>query len=147
MWSEALVGAREFASWHTPALASLVRITLATPGGGGEDGRRAEGGSQADARADGGVAEGVPRSGEGEGRIEEARRARLLLRWNGGAAFKDDLRRAGAEWTLVEFGGAVHSFTDKHANRHGRAMYDPKVAARAYEMMRDFFAEKFGAGK
>lgn len=63
------------------------------------------------------------------------------------AAFKDDLRKAGADWTLVEFGGAVHSFTDKHANNPGRSMYDAKVAARAYEMMRDFFAERFGTTK
>lgn len=59
-------------------------------------------------------------------------------------AFKEDLRRVKADWTLVEFGGAVHSFTDRHANTPGRSMYDAKVAARSYVMMNDFFAETFG---
>jgi dienelactone hydrolase len=58
-------------------------------------------------------------------------------------AFMDDMRKVNADWTLVHFGGAVHSFTDPDANTPGRSMYDPKVAKRAYEMMRDFFAESF----
>ncbi len=58
-------------------------------------------------------------------------------------AFKEDLRKAKADWTLVEFGGAVHSFTDRKANTPGRSMYDPKVAARSYEMMGNFFSETF----
>jgi dienelactone hydrolase len=58
-------------------------------------------------------------------------------------AFTDDMRRVGADWTLVEFGGAVHSFTDVNAKTPGRALYDEKVARRAYQMMHDFFDEAF----
>lgn len=60
-------------------------------------------------------------------------------------AFAEDLRRSGADWTLVQFGGAVHSFTDPGANTPGRSMYDAKTAERAFQMMRNFFAESFDA--
>ncbi|MFN7131843.1 MAG: dienelactone hydrolase family protein [Myxococcales bacterium] len=62
-------------------------------------------------------------------------------------AFKDDLRNAGADWTLVEFGGAVHSFTDRKANVPRKNQFDPAVAARAYRLMNDFFSETFAAGR
>ncbi|MFA5940406.1 MAG: dienelactone hydrolase family protein [Sinimarinibacterium sp.] len=58
-------------------------------------------------------------------------------------AFVDEMRAAKADWQLVRFGGAVHSFTDPDANQPGKAMYDAKVARRAFEMMRDFLAEAF----
>ncbi len=58
-------------------------------------------------------------------------------------AFVADLRERGADWTLVHFGGAVHSFTDKKANVPGRNMYDARVARRAFDMMHDFFAQQF----
>lgn len=58
-------------------------------------------------------------------------------------AFQDDLRKVGADWTLVSYGGAVHSFTDTNANVPGRTMYHPVVAARSYEAMNDFFDEHF----
>ena len=57
------------------------------------------------------------------------------------------MRKVGADWVLVEFGGAVHSFTDVDANVPGRSMYDAKTANPAYEMMRDFFKERFSAAK
>jgi len=60
------------------------------------------------------------------------------------AAFQQALRDAKVDWELVNFGGAVHSFTDPKANMPGRAMYDEKVAKRAYVMMNDFFADLFG---
>lgn len=56
-------------------------------------------------------------------------------------AFVEDLRQAGADWQLVEYGGAVHSFTDLGANVPGRSKYDEKTARRAYQAMRAFFAE------
>ncbi len=62
-------------------------------------------------------------------------------------AWVADLREKKADWTLVSFGGAVHSFTDKKANVPGRNMYDAKVARRAYDMMRDFFAQSFEAAR
>jgi dienelactone hydrolase len=58
-------------------------------------------------------------------------------------AFAEDLRKIGADWTLVQFGGAVHSFTDPGASNPGKSMYDEKTAKRAYLMMRNFFAEAF----
>jgi dienelactone hydrolase len=56
-------------------------------------------------------------------------------------AFVEDLRKVKADWQLVEYGGAVHSFTDVDARTPGRAMYDEKTAKRAYAAMRAFFSE------
>lgn len=61
------------------------------------------------------------------------------------AAFEAEMRGANVDWQLVRFGGAVHSFTDVHANQPGKSQYDAKVASRAYEMMRDFLREAFAA--
>ena len=58
-------------------------------------------------------------------------------------AFQDDLRKSGADWTLVSFGGAVHSFTDPKANVPGRAMYDAKTAKRAYAIAAEYLSESF----
>ena len=58
-------------------------------------------------------------------------------------AFVDDLRKVNADWQLVEYGGAVHSFTDPDANMPGRAKYDEKTAKRAYAAMRSLFGEVF----
>lgn len=58
-------------------------------------------------------------------------------------AFTDDLRKAGADWTFVEFSGAVHSFTDVDAKVPGKSQYDERTAQRAYAMMRTFFSESF----
>ncbi len=44
------------------------------------------------------------------------------------------------DWTLVQFSGAVHSFTDPSANSDG-ARYDKRTAKRAFEMMDDLFDE------
>jgi dienelactone hydrolase len=56
-------------------------------------------------------------------------------------AWMEDLRRVKADWQLVEYGGAVHSFTDPDAKTPGRNMYDENTARRAYAAMRAFFAE------
>lgn len=58
-------------------------------------------------------------------------------------AFQEDLHRVGADWSLVSYGGAVHSFTDVDANNPGVSQYDAKVAGRAYRAMHDFFDELF----
>jgi dienelactone hydrolase len=60
------------------------------------------------------------------------------------ADFKEEMRKAKADWQLVAYGNAVHSFTDVDANLAGQAQYNPKVAKRAYKAMSDFFAEAFG---
>ncbi len=61
------------------------------------------------------------------------------------AAFETEMRAGNVDWQLVRFGGAVHSFTDVHANQPGKSQYDAKVANRAYEMMHDFLREAFAA--
>ena len=61
------------------------------------------------------------------------------------AAFEEEMRKAGVDWQLVSFGGAVHSFTLKHAgndNSKGSA-YNEKADLRSWEMYRDFLAEIF----
>jgi|JI10StandDraft_1071094.scaffolds.fasta_scaffold36975_6 dienelactone hydrolase len=60
-------------------------------------------------------------------------------------AFQVEMRAAKADWQLVSFGNAVHSFTDVDANMAGQAQYNADVARRAYAMMDDFFAETLGA--
>lgn len=59
--------------------------------------------------------------------------------------FKDEMRAAKADWTLVEFGGAVHSFTVKDAGSDpskGMA-YDEKADHRSWEMLQTYLAESF----
>lgn len=61
------------------------------------------------------------------------------------AAFEEEMRQSGANWELVKYGGAVHSFTNPDAgsdNSKGAA-YNPVIAKRAYEAMDDFFKEVF----
>ena len=60
------------------------------------------------------------------------------------AAFEAEMRKAKLDWQSVDFGGAVHSFTDPDAKSPGQAEYNPAVAKRAFKMMHDYFAEAFG---
>ncbi len=60
------------------------------------------------------------------------------------SAFQAEMRTAKANWELVSYGGAVHSFTDVDAKMLGQAHYDEKVAKRAYARMHSFFSELFG---
>lgn len=60
-------------------------------------------------------------------------------------AFLDEMRASKTDWQMMRFGGAVHSFTDPDANQPGKAMYDPRAAKRAFEMMKDFLTESFAA--
>ena len=58
------------------------------------------------------------------------------------AAFEQEMRSAGvADWQLLSYGGAVHSFTDPTASVKGQAEYHPVVAERAFGQMRGFFGE------
>jgi dienelactone hydrolase len=60
-------------------------------------------------------------------------------------AFMDEMRAAGVDWQLVQYSGAVHSFTDKRAgsdNSKGAA-YNEKADRRSWQAMKDFFAEVF----
>lgn len=57
------------------------------------------------------------------------------------AGFMKEMRAAKADWQLVHFGGAVHAFTDKNANRPGEALYDETVDKRSFLMMTNFLSE------
>ncbi|MCR6495615.1 dienelactone hydrolase family protein [Thermomonas sp. S9] len=57
--------------------------------------------------------------------------------------FEQEMDRAGADWTFVNFSGAVHCFALETANKPG-CKYDPRAARRAYAMMHQFFDEQFG---
>lgn len=59
--------------------------------------------------------------------------------------FEKEMRDAKADWQLVSYGGAVHSFTDWNAgadNSKGAA-YNEKADQRSWEAMKTFFAEAF----
>src|SRR5690606_6915294 len=62
------------------------------------------------------------------------------------AAFKDEMDAAGADWQFVDFGGAVHCFTQPASNSPPNCVYDERAAKRAFGMMRAFFDERFAAG-
>ncbi len=56
--------------------------------------------------------------------------------------FQDEMRKVRADWEMVKFGGAVHSFTDPAADSPG-ARYDASAARRAWAVFRDFRDELF----
>jgi dienelactone hydrolase len=61
-------------------------------------------------------------------------------------AFMDEMRAAGVDWQLVQYSGAVHSFTDKRAggdNSKGAA-YNENADRRSWLAMKSFFEEVLG---
>jgi len=61
------------------------------------------------------------------------------------AAFEDEMRKAGVDWQLVAYGGAVHSFTNPGAGADPSkgAAYNEKADKRSWEAMKAFFGEIF----
>lgn len=59
------------------------------------------------------------------------------------AAFVEEMRQAKAQWALISFGGALHSFTDPGANMTGRAEYDAWAARHAEMMLVDLLQQLF----
>lgn len=57
-------------------------------------------------------------------------------------AFQDEMRAAKADWQLVSYGNAVHSFTNPEANS-ATARYDAKADRRSWEAMTAFLKELF----
>ncbi len=60
--------------------------------------------------------------------------------------FGKEMAEAGADWQIVAYGDAVHSFTQKSAGddpSKGSA-YEEKADRRSWEAMKSFFAELFG---
>jgi dienelactone hydrolase len=61
------------------------------------------------------------------------------------AAFQEELRKAGVDWQMTYYSGAVHAFTNPGAgsdNSKGAA-YNEKADRRSWEAMKAFFAEIF----
>lgn len=61
------------------------------------------------------------------------------------SVFQEEMRRAGVDWQMVSYGGAVHSFTNPEAgNDPARgAAYNERADRRSWEAMKQFFAEIF----
>lgn len=55
--------------------------------------------------------------------------------------FIEAMLTTDVDWQLVQFSGAVHSFTDPLAKAKGQAEYHPVVASRAFEYMEELFEE------
>jgi dienelactone hydrolase len=62
------------------------------------------------------------------------------------AALVRELTDAKADWALVQYGGAVHSFSDPGAGGDpaSGSRYDEKAARRSWAAMADFFGEALG---
>ncbi len=58
-------------------------------------------------------------------------------------AFQKEMHDAAVDWQLVNFGGAVHCFTETDAAKPGACMYNAVVARRAYGMMHQLLDEVF----
>ncbi|MBS0193946.1 MAG: dienelactone hydrolase family protein [Proteobacteria bacterium] len=58
--------------------------------------------------------------------------------WKDTEPFFAELRASGSDWQFVNFGGAVHCFTEVGENSPG-CRYDARTAGRAYRMMHAFF--------
>jgi dienelactone hydrolase len=60
-------------------------------------------------------------------------------------AFQEGMRKAGADWQMVYFGGAVHGFTNPGADKFGikGIAYNRKADQRSWSYMQVFFKEIF----
>lgn len=61
-------------------------------------------------------------------------------------AFEAEMNAAGARWTMLAFGGVVHSFTDPTANRPPSSQFSSQACRYGYAMAHMFIADAF-AGK
>ncbi len=61
--------------------------------------------------------------------------------------FQEEMRKAGADWQLVMFGDAVHSFTVPEAgsDKSKGAAYNALADKRSWGMMKQFFSELFSS--
>jgi dienelactone hydrolase len=60
-------------------------------------------------------------------------------------AFRSEMRKGAVDWELVEYGNAVHSFTNPGAGKDNSkgAAYNEKADKRSWQAMRDLFGEIF----
>ena len=63
--------------------------------------------------------------------------------------FQQEMDRAGADWQLVNFAGAVHCFAEADAGNDpaSNCRYDERAAKRAFRIMDGFFTERFDHGQ
>ncbi len=61
-------------------------------------------------------------------------------------AFMREMRSGHVDWQVVQYSGAVHSFTDKRAGNDNSkgAAYNEEADRRSWRAMRDFFEETLG---
>jgi dienelactone hydrolase len=61
------------------------------------------------------------------------------------AAFESEMTKAGVDWQLIVYGGAVHAFTNPGAGSYNSkgAAYNERADKRSWEAMKQFFAEIF----
>jgi dienelactone hydrolase len=57
--------------------------------------------------------------------------------------FRDEMKKGGVDWQMMEFGGAVHAFTNPGAGNDPTkgVAYNPIATVRAYGVLRNFFEE------
>lgn len=62
-------------------------------------------------------------------------------------AFESEMIKAGADWQVITYGGAKHSFTNPNSDSLGMPGigYNKVVDARSWKAMADFFEEIFAA--
>ena len=65
------------------------------------------------------------------------------------AAFQNEMRKAGVDWQMIIYGGAVHGFTnpDNGDDNSKGVAYNEKADKRSWEAMKPFFTEIFGQAK
>ncbi|HMN97020.1 MAG TPA: dienelactone hydrolase family protein [Phycisphaerales bacterium] len=63
------------------------------------------------------------------------------------SAFMEEMRNAKAIWTFVEFGGAIHSFSNPEAARRATAVsdYNERADRQSWGMLRELLARRLGA--
>ena len=59
------------------------------------------------------------------------------------SAFRKEMEAVKADWQFVDFGGAVHCFTQPESDSPPNCVYNERASRRAFEMMDDFFEERF----
>lgn len=61
-------------------------------------------------------------------------------------AFEEEMRAGGGDWQMHIYGGVVHGFTNRNADKLGRpefARYSAAADARSWASMRELFGEAF----
>ena len=61
------------------------------------------------------------------------------------SGFQEEMRRAGVDWQMTYYGGAVHAFTNPDAGKAGikGVGYNEAADRRSWQAMRSFFDEIF----